>query len=683
MVSQLRKLISCALTLSLFLMNVHPLCALPVDFENDAHIVISKKKKEPQTEWEDSPKISVTGSMAETLNPFDLAGDIGHKVVNFILKPSLKLYILLLIIASKGTKGEDIFQINQNPIASHPPSFLVGLANGRVLSGWPNNWNGTWSYAGRSFLPDGTDFNDEFQFNQNTTGRWARPFMRSLQDGSILAMWQGKQNNVWSVYNRLLSLDEIFVRDESTSSQSSAVVKNNPFFQQLKNKDVLLLWDSSELGSSNIYGEILFSNGTLKARFEFNQNRTANNVQPHALQSDDGNILILYECGKSICGSSFDENIVPIATDFVISETQTGDNNSPFLLKSVFNDVLAGWQHVKTRGAVGRVRSLFSNGTVKGIEQTFTHDPAAHYSSISGATLDSGNQFIVFHTSRGGVNRVWGRILSSVGTPLSDEFLVIGNMTGTHILPRITNLYNSSQKAFVSWANASTGSWKILGRSYDEAEILALLSPTPTSEERVYITSQTAGFMSDQQTSSIAFSNNGSILRSSTQPETTEGTQSSRVMRTSSHQDSWLSWGRWVLIGGAVFVCSKLLGVGFYLYSKRGSQDLHSQEQGLELGDGGAYQPFQGEFKEVGNEGFIESGNDQANMSDDNDNIPLGGRSPTVLYERLPSQSEPYSTAGAPATLSYVVSPDGDGNYGTLAVKDPSNYESTDSPLTH
>ncbi len=320
------------------------------------------------------------------------------------------------IFFSNGTAITSEFKINQSPAIGQNSASVVSLCNENIFVAWPSSLTGGDIY-GTILSLNGTAVTTEFIINQNTTGSQYYPSGISLLSKNMFMAWRGDQTGNSSIYGRIISPNGTALTDEFIIHQGESSVTfiyDTPPLTVFPNGNVFIVWRGEQTGDDDIYGRLYSPNGTaLTNAFIINQNTTGSQSHPSVKSLTNGNGLVAWD------------------------GDQTGNKNS-----------------------YGRI--FFSNGTALTDEFRINQNVTGYQTYPTITAMDNGNVFLAWQGDQTGDYNIYGRIFSSYGIPLTDDFTINQNTTGNQNSAFAISLINDG--VFIVWKGYQSGITNIYAR---------------------------------------------------------------------------------------------------------------------------------------------------------------------------------------------------------------------------
>lgn len=433
MLYKLRKLLCYTIILTLFNTSFQPVFAFP---DSDKDFDISSL---PHSQRISNPSLEVL-QVAESdiisrfcLTPLKTVLGGAFQVTRSAIRHPLKAITMALPFLTPGIYAGNEFRVSQNASSStlvYVPS-VAGSSTRDMLVAWHGNQApGIYDIYGRGFFSNGTLLSNEFLINQNTIGNQDSPSVASSANEEMIVVWHGNQNGNYDIYGRVLFLngtaprDEFLINENTTSDQYSPSVAISP------ERDMFVAWQGAQLGNYDIYGRVLSSNGTaLSDEFDINQVKIGTQSPPLVAYLRDRKVIVVW------------------------FGNQAGNYD-----------------------IYGRI--FFSNGTAFSDEFPINQNTTSQQTAPSIAILPNGNLIVVWEGNQTGNYDIYGRVLSPDRTPISEEFLVNENTTADQRYPSIA--ITAEGDVFITWYGNQAGPYDTYGRIFDAATLSSFLYPAPS-----------------------------------------------------------------------------------------------------------------------------------------------------------------------------------------------------------
>lgn len=361
---------------------------------------------------------------------------------------------------------EGEFQINPVEIGDHKWPSTLNLPNGNIFTTW-NKKNV--DIYGRILSSDGTALTDAFKLNQDAATSQNSAAVVDLCDETVFVAWR-HFDTLGGIRGRFFSLNGTAINDEFMVNQDTTGSKKYPSGKSLPNSNMFITWRGSQTGNSSVYGRILLPNGTaLMDEFLIYQGESSvtyvYDTAPLAVFPND-NIFVVWrgdqQGNDDIYGRLYFPNGTALSDKFFINQNRTGLQSHPSVETLTNGDAFVTWDGDQTgnKNSYGRIFS--SNGTAIANEFIIPPNNIGDQTHPTIAPLYNGNAFVAWNGDQARSYNIYGRIFSSKGIPMTDEILINQNMTANQNSPFPNLLLNGD--LFVVWKGFQTGENSIYGR---------------------------------------------------------------------------------------------------------------------------------------------------------------------------------------------------------------------------
>ncbi|MGL4825057.1 MAG: hypothetical protein ACRC4G_02535, partial [Alphaproteobacteria bacterium] len=302
---------------------------------------------------------------------------------------------------------------------------------------------------------------DEFLINQNTTGTQINPSVAALGNGNAFVTWQGNQAGAYDVLGRVFSTTGAPLSDELMINQNAAGDQYYPSVTALNNGNAFVAWMDY---NSNIYGRGATPTGT-----GIGNEVSIIQVNPPSFllaSLNDGNVFLAFEglgTNNYIYGRVLAPNGTTLVNTFLINEYYASGRQY-YPSGTVLNNgnIFVTWQGTQTGNLDIYGRVMLSNRTALSNEFTLNQNAAGDQSKPSVAALGNGKVFAVWQGNQNGNLDVYGRFFSESGAVLSNQIKINQVTDGNQANASVTALNNGH--AFVVWDGDQTGASSLYGR---------------------------------------------------------------------------------------------------------------------------------------------------------------------------------------------------------------------------
>jgi hypothetical protein len=283
-------------------------------------------------------------------------------------------------------EGNDIharaFDLGLAPLG---PSFLVnttynldtqdepaicGSTGGNYLIAWSerHGYDGSgMGIMGRVYDPTNTPLGPEFVVNQITFASQWRPLISPTPSGGWVVAWSG--DNDGNAYVRLLDSSGGFLTGDLELNTFTYDAQVDPAAAAAPNGTIFAAFvDFSSHGGStglDLYGRTLDASGSFLQPQEFLLTSWATNGDqrdPRVAADGQGRFYVVWSdqlvdgSGYGICERVFDPSGNPIAPEFQVNTTATGDQLRPVIVADALGRTLVAWEDDSLGAASPKIR---------------------------------------------------------------------------------------------------------------------------------------------------------------------------------------------------------------------------------------------------------------------------------------------------------------------------------------
>lgn len=381
------------------------------------------------------------------------------------------------------------FQINPVEIGDHKWPSTLNLPNGNIFTTWNKN---NVDIYGRILSPNGTALTDAFKLNQDAATSQNSAAVIDLCDETVFVAWR-HFNTLGGIRGRFFSLNGTAINDEFMVNQDITGSKKYPFGKSLPNSNIFITWRGNQTGNSSVYGRILLPNGTaLMDEFLIYHGESSvtyvYDTAPLAVFPNE-NIFIVcrgdQQGNDDIYGRLYFPNGTVLSDTFLINQNRTGVQSHPSVETLMNGNVFVAWDGDQAGNSSSYGRIFSSNGSAITNEFVISPNNIGTQTHPVIAPLSNGKAFVAWNGDQAGSFNIYGRIFSPYGIPLTDEILVNQNMTANQNSPFPRRLLNGD--LFMVWKGYQTGETNIYGliitadylNSFIQHPFTAPLDPPP------------------------------------------------------------------------------------------------------------------------------------------------------------------------------------------------------------
>jgi hypothetical protein len=154
-----------------------------------------------------------------------------------------------------------------------------------------------------------------------------------------------------------------------------------------------------------------------------------------------------------------------VSSEFQVSQNNAIDQRFPTVVSLPNGNVFIAY----TGDLLGNFnvygRLFDSNGNAISNAFNISSVTVGQQYSPSAASIPTGNVFVAWYGTQSGNYDVYGTVLDSAGTPLSNVFTISQNTTGYQYLPYVVGLPNLNE-FFVTWYGNQSGNYEVYGRFF-------------------------------------------------------------------------------------------------------------------------------------------------------------------------------------------------------------------------
>ncbi len=170
--------------------------------------------------------------------------------------PMLGSYNIFVQIfnATGGTISSE-FRYNTNVTDSQDSPVVARLEGGGFVMVWIGRRTGDSDIYARIFNSTDGSIGSEFRCNTNTTGAQGSPAVTGLPGGVFVVVWEGYQTADANIYARIFNSTDGSIGSEFRCNTNTTGAQGSPAVTGLLGDDFVMVWVSSQIGNSDIYGQ--------------------------------------------------------------------------------------------------------------------------------------------------------------------------------------------------------------------------------------------------------------------------------------------------------------------------------------------------------------------------------------------------------------------------------------------
>jgi hypothetical protein len=249
------------------------------------------------------------------------------------------------IFLSNGTALTDEIYINQNqaPTTVYPD---IAKVNGNAVVVWGGFINGN-NISARLFSPAGIALTNDLDIYQNGAGYQRMPVVTDVGNNAFIA-WYGSQTGDEDIYYRVVSptgtpiTNVLRLNQDITANQAYPAIANiggNAF--------VLVLWRGDQTGDADVFGRLVFPNGTApNNEFRINGNTTGTQAGA-SIASLNGNMFAVFHSSQpggnyDIVGRLLSPDGTPMSGELPISQATGVEHSASIVI--INGRAFVSWQ---------------------------------------------------------------------------------------------------------------------------------------------------------------------------------------------------------------------------------------------------------------------------------------------------------------------------------------------------
>ena len=308
----------------------------------------------------------------------------------------------------------------------------------------------------------------ELRINTYTTGDQAYASISTAADGCFIVAWESfeQDGSQLGVFARVYGPDGLPNTAEIPVNTTTAGAQQRPAIACRPDCDFVVVWQGEGDGSSDgIFGQRFSEFGNpLGVEFAVNEFTTSTQSFPAAAIDAAGAFVVVWQSfsedgsGFSVVGRRFAANGTPLAGDFVVNTTTSGNQTAPVVATTGDGAFVVAWQTPDDGDFEGiRARRYDASGNPVSSEipvNAFTTGPQIRPS----VAIDESGAFVVSWESVGQDGEgsgVFARRFDSLGLPLTGELAVNTHTSSDQSRPRVAPTTDGG--FLVAWDGAGSG----------------------------------------------------------------------------------------------------------------------------------------------------------------------------------------------------------------------------------
>ncbi|THD82251.1 calcium-binding protein [Aliigemmobacter aestuarii] len=374
-----------------------------------------------------------------------------------------------LLINSTTEFGQEFFSGSQK-------STVTALADGRFLVTFidigdlsdPNFLN----IRVRIFNADGTAAGPDFVANTTLAGGQDFPAATALSDGGFILTWRDQNNlpgidPLGGIRGQRFDADGAAVGAEFIIPDVRTDIQTLPSVEVLSNGNLVYVWQHNGAGTDDdsigIRARIVTLTGSvIKADFQVNNFTDDSQNGPQVVALRDGGFMVAF-ADRSINSGPGDSEIsvrffqndgTPVASQFRVNTTTAGQQVRAQAAQLENGNIVVTWLDTTTFDLVGRI--ITTNGTPVTDEFAINTTTFGSQLGVKVTALQDGHFMAVWGddgVGDGSDGAVRGQIFSATGQKVGGEVILNSITTGTQNNPSVATL--SDGRVMVVWMDQS------------------------------------------------------------------------------------------------------------------------------------------------------------------------------------------------------------------------------------
>ncbi len=211
----------------------------------------------------------------------------------------------------------------------------------------------------------------ELLINQVTIGEQVTPRAAMAEDGSFVVSWTGIDSSLRGVYARHFNASGDPLDDEFLVNQSEGPNQKEQAMAMASDGKYAIAWvsDSQDGSGEGVFFRVFSSTGVpLTNELQVNQTTASDQTNPSIAYNNFGDIIILWDSLQGgtgdVYGRIFTDSGVPTTGEFPINETIIDQQSTPQVTSLPSGKFVATWQSNQDGGAItSYARGVNADGT--------------------------------------------------------------------------------------------------------------------------------------------------------------------------------------------------------------------------------------------------------------------------------------------------------------------------------
>lgn len=368
-------------------------------------------------------------------------------------------------------------------------SAAVALSGKNVLVTWDER-NDTYDIGGQLVAAPGSLLGNKFVVHNETADSQFTSTLSRLSNNHVIAAWYSYHPGLPDIFARIFDNSGTLVTGDIQVNTETSGFQINPSLAYIPGGGVLAVWSGSQTGSSDIYARIINYLGIpLNSDVRINAVTDGNQISP-SVTCVSGNKAVVAWVLNASAKDIYIRGITTTSLSFLGSDVRVNAvqgsvssyQSSPALSALSSGDVFVAW--AGTQGGVTNIygRKVDTSGNLISNEMIINSATTGTHAHIVLSPVQHGNILAVWAADLvGSLDNldIYARGLDSSGTPLGSDLRLNAVTGGQQSNPAVS--YSNTSGTFVTWSDSQSGNYDIYGQFLDTATLNTLFPSTATT----------------------------------------------------------------------------------------------------------------------------------------------------------------------------------------------------------
>jgi len=377
-----------------------------------------------------------------------------------------------------GVLGSN-FKVNDATIAPDlfPPTSIATDSSGNFFITWVEDRNDDWDIYAQRYASDGNTLGSNFKVNDdgNRGANQVSPSIAIENSGNIIITWGDYRHAEWDIYSQLIkSNGDTLGNNLKVNNSILNTNQNNPEIATDGSNNYVITWEDNRNEHWDIYAQYFSLNGNaIGDNFKVNDNiGNSNENYPAIAMNANGNILVTWEDSRNgnsdIYAQRYDDNGNSIGNNFKVNDNigNTVENYPAVAMDSNGNYIIT-WEDSRNNNSDIFAQRYDSNGNTLGINFRVNDDDGNESQYAPAIAIDdTGTIIITWKDFRNGNIDIYAQLYDSNGSPIDSNFKVNDNVGNTNE-SRPAVAINSNGNFVIAWEDTRNGNEDIYAQRFN------------------------------------------------------------------------------------------------------------------------------------------------------------------------------------------------------------------------